>query len=211
MKLIVPPNTTSKRIKIFIPNTSKTDNAGLTGLAYNTAGLTWNWIRDGDSSTTPVSIVTATVGTFTAGGFKEVDPTNMPGVYELGVPNSAINGGDCHMILFGAANMPPITIEIQTSAVHTISNVKKNQALSNFEFMMTDSTNHAPATGKTVTCTRSIDGGTFGAGTLANVNEVASGLYRVDFLAADLNGNCIVLRATATGCDDTIERIITVP
>lgn len=91
------------------------------------------------------------------------------------------------------------------------SNVKKNQALAEFQFLMTDSTTHAPATGKTVTCTRSIDGAGFAAGTLANVTEVANGTYTVDFGAGDLNGNVILLRATATGCDDVFERIITQP
>ena len=89
--------------------------------------------------------------------------------------------------------------------------LKKNTALANFEFMMTDSTAHAPATGKTVTCTRSIDGGAFGAGTLANVNAVSNGIYRVDFGAGDLNGNVITLRATATGCDDTFITLLTSP
>lgn len=98
-----------------------------------------------------------------------------------------------------------------TAAVAITSNIKKNQALAEFQFMMTDSTNHEPATGKTVTCTRSIDGAAFAAGTLANVTEVSNGMYTVDFGAGDLNGNVIVLLATATGCDDTFERIITQP
>lgn len=91
------------------------------------------------------------------------------------------------------------------------SNHKKNQALSSFEFMMTDSTVHNPATGKTVSVTRSIDGGAFAAGTLSAVTEVSNGMYKVDFAAADLNGDVIILRATASGCDDTFERIVTVP
>lgn len=98
-----------------------------------------------------------------------------------------------------------------TAAVSTTSNIKQNQALANFEFLMTDSTGHAPATGATVTCTRSIDGGSFGSGTLANVAEISNGLYRVDFGAGDLNGKVITLRAVATGCDDTFERIVTQP
>lgn len=86
---------------------------------------------------------------------------------------------------------------------------KKNAALANFAFIMTDSTNHEVAAGQTVTCTRSIDGGAFAAGSLANVTEVSNGVYNVDFLAADLNGDVVVLRATATGCDDTFVTIVT--
>lgn len=98
-----------------------------------------------------------------------------------------------------------------TAAVAITSSIKQNQALANFEFLMTDSTSHAPATGATVTCTRSIDGAAFGAGSLANVAEISNGLYRVDFGAGDLNGKVITLRSTATGCDDSFERIVTQP
>ena len=88
---------------------------------------------------------------------------------------------------------------------------KKNTALAKFSFVMRDSTNHAPATGKTVTCTRSIDGAAFAAGTLANVAELSNGVYLVDFGTGDLNGTVITLRATATDCDDLFVTILTTP
>ena len=100
-------------------------------------------------------------------------------------------------------------VNLSSGAVPVKGNVKKNTALATFPFMMTDSTNHAPATGKTVTVTRSIDGGAFAAGTLSAVTEVGVGIYTVDFGAGDLNGNNIILRATATASDDTFERVIT--
>ncbi len=91
------------------------------------------------------------------------------------------------------------------------SNVKTNQALTHFQFLMTDATTHAPKTLLTVTCTRSIDGGSYGAGTLANVTEIANGTYTVDFGAGDLNGKVIVLQCTANGADTTFERLVTQP
>jgi hypothetical protein len=98
-----------------------------------------------------------------------------------------------------------------SGAVPITTNLKKNQALANFAFLMTDSTNHNPATGKTVSVTRCIDGGTFAAGTLSAVTEVSNGQYRVDFAAADLNGNVVTLRATASGCDDLFTTLILEP
>ena len=78
---------------------------------------------------------------------------------------------------------------------------------------MTDATTHAPLDGLTPTCTRSIDGAAFGAGTLANIAEQADavGVYLVDFLAADLNGAVIVLRATSAGADDCFVTLVTTP
>lgn len=96
-----------------------------------------------------------------------------------------------------------------TDPVAITSNIKRNQALAAFQFLMTDSTSHAPAAGLSVTVTRSIDGGVFGAGTLSAVTEIANGLYSVDFGAADLNGKVITLQATAATADTTFERIIT--
>lgn len=82
--------------------------------------------------------------------------------------------------------------------------LKTNQALANYHFVMTDSTTHNPATGKAVTVTRVIDGGTFAGGTLGAVTEIANGLYRLDIPAADLNGAIVTLKASASGCDDTM-------
>lgn len=90
------------------------------------------------------------------------------------------------------------------------SGIKKNTIFNNFEFLMRDSTNHAPAAGLTVTCTRSIDGGAFAACANAVV-EVASGVYKVSFAATDLNGDFITLKMTAALADQTTISIKTNP
>lgn len=96
-----------------------------------------------------------------------------------------------------------------TAAIAT--RLKTNQALNNYHFLMTDSTTHNPATGKTVTVTRAIDGGAFGAGTIGSVTEVSVGIYRVDLPAADLNGSVVTLRMTASGCDDLFVSLVLEP
>jgi hypothetical protein len=98
------------------------------------------------------------------------------------------------------------------SAYGINSNIKTNQALANFAFLITDSTTHAPKTGAVIgTVTRSIDGGAFAAGGLSAVTEVGAGIYVVNFAAGDLNGKNITLRVTATAADDVLERIVTQP
>jgi len=97
-----------------------------------------------------------------------------------------------------------------TAAVSVNSNVKKNSASAGFTFVMTDSTNHAPATGLTITATRSIDGAAFGACTNAAA-ELSNGAYKIDLAAADVNGNHIMLRFTSTAADDRFIEIITDP
>lgn len=86
--------------------------------------------------------------------------------------------------------------------------MSKNTAFSNFCFVMINSSDDiSPATGLTVTAERSIDGGAFAA--CANsVSEVSNGVYKIDLAAADLNGNCIVLKFTATGANPTLHTLI---
>ena len=82
--------------------------------------------------------------------------------------------------------------------------IRKNTAYSNFPISMTDSTNHAPASGKTVSVTRSIDGAAFAAGTIGAVTELSSGTYYFNLGAGDLNGDFILILATASGCDNQL-------
>lgn len=77
--------------------------------------------------------------------------------------------------------------------------ILKNVAFTAFEFTMYDA-NGLPATGLTITAQRSIDGAAFAA-TANSATEVANGVYTINLAAADLNGNCITFRFTATGAD----------
>lgn len=103
------------------------------------------------------------------------------------------------------------TVLSVTNPVGVTSQVKRNQALGNFEFLMTDSTNHQAATGLTVSVARSVDGGAFAGGTLSGVTEIGSGIYGVDFGAGDLNGKAITLLATAAASDPLYVTVITAP
>ena len=85
---------------------------------------------------------------------------------------------------------------------------QQNQAFSDLEFLMVDSTDKDPATGLTVTGERSIDGGSFAAVT-GTIAEVGNGIYQFDASAADMNGTVITFRFSSTGADDTFLTIKT--
>lgn len=138
----------------------------------------------------------------TVAGVPEVDPTHWNGT-AVATPDT--NGYPKVTIKSGTGTGE---ISLSSGRVAVQAGIKKNVALANFPFLMTDSTNHNPATGLTVSCTRSIDGGSFGAGTIANMTEVASGVYQCDLGAGDLNGDTIMLRFTATGADDLLMTIV---
>jgi hypothetical protein len=120
-KLSVAKGATSVLVRVFLQDSSSTTGAGLTGLAYNTAGLTCYRARDDDGNAggTAVTLATATLGTWATGGFKEKDSTNMPGWYEFGIPNAALASGsrsvDFHFK--GATNLAPCPLEIELTGV----------------------------------------------------------------------------------------------
>lgn len=127
MKLFVTKGTTSKTMLIFIPDSSSSTGAGLTGLAYNSSGLAWYYYREGQGTGgTSVTLATMTLGTWATGGFVEVDSTNMPGFYEIGVPNAALATGVdfVGMQLKGATNMAPVNIEIQLTNLNVNDGVR---------------------------------------------------------------------------------------
>ena len=111
--------STSIRRLIFIADTSQTDGSGLTNLLHNSSGLVAYYFAGDLSNEVQITLVTATLGTYTSGGFIAVDNTNMPGWYEIGIPDAALDGGNEVAIQFrGAANMAPVNIYIELDAVN---------------------------------------------------------------------------------------------
>jgi hypothetical protein len=87
--------------------------------------------------------------------------------------------------------------------------VKKNQALSNFAFLMVSSTDHVtPKTGATITAQRSIDGGAFASCT-NSAAELSNGIYTINLSAGDMNGGVITLLFSASGADARYVTIVT--
>src|SRR3954468_8156319 len=152
-KLTIKRGTTSKLLRVFIADSSSTVGAGLTGLLFNTALLTAYYIREGDASPTAITLATMTVGTWASGGFKEVSSANMPGVYQLGLPDAALASGAASVVVMlkGAASMAPVTLEIDLEGAALQTPVKRNTALNNFTFLMVDSSTGQPKVGLTVT------------------------------------------------------------
>lgn len=205
--------TTSQILEVFVQNSSLTTGAGLTGLVFNTASLTAYYKRNTAASSTSITLATATLGTWATGGFKEVDATNMPGVYEFDPPNAALASGADSVVFYlqGATNMAPCVLEVELTATtnQTDARVTQNLALSNFEFLLVSSTDHVtPVIGASVTATRSIDGGAFAA--CANsAASLASGIYTINLAATDLNGKVITFLFQATGADNRYVTIVT--
>ncbi len=202
-------NVASQKFSLFMFDV--TTGLGKTGDSANITGYV---AKDGGTLT---ALTTATA--------TEISSTNAPGWYLFSLAQAETNAD---MLLLSAksttsnvacaGNVVYTTPANFTSMVITTAggvglntSLKQAAALAKYPFLMTDSTTHNPVTGKTVTATRSIDGGAFAAGTLSAVTEVANGIYTVDLATGDMNGRCITLRLTGSGCDDLFLTLITEP
>lgn len=141
----------------------------------------------------------------------EMDATNAKGYYVFDATQAETNADE---ILISAKSSTANVVVLGAPArIVTIpkSIMKTNTALAKFEFEMTDSTNHNPATGKSVTVTRSLDGAAFAATTTGTATELSNGVYYIDLSAADRNASVVTLRMVATGCDDLFITLLMEP
>lgn len=115
MKLLVKKGTTSKLLQVWVPDSGSTTGAGKTGIAHNAAGFTAYYYREGAASATAITLASMTLGTWATGGWVEVDATNMPGLYQFGIPDAAIASGanSVEVLLKGASGMAPVVLELQ--------------------------------------------------------------------------------------------------
>jgi hypothetical protein len=112
----VKKGSTSVSEYFFIGDASQTDGRGLTGLVFNSAGLVAYYARErGAATAITLATLAAATTAWASGGFKEVDATNMPGIYRLDVPDAAYASG-ANLItveLKGASNMVMTPLAVQ--------------------------------------------------------------------------------------------------
>lgn len=109
---------TGNVLPIRVYDSSSASGAYLGSIAHNTAGLVGRYRRQGNASWTTITIVTATAGIFTSGGW--VAPGSGPsGSYEIHVPDAAFAAGAewVEIEYGGVANMLPVQIFVELDAV----------------------------------------------------------------------------------------------
>ena len=114
----VQQGSTSQMVEFDVFDSSSTVGARLAGLVYNTSSLTAYYnLQNAAGAATAISLVTMTKGTWTSGGFVAVDATNMPGVYQLCLPNAAVAASAgvnyVTVVLKGATNMVPVVLNVR--------------------------------------------------------------------------------------------------
>lgn len=206
-KLSIVAGATSQSVNVFIQNSSLTTGAGLTGLVFNTASLVAYYTFTGANATS-VAITLATLAAvnsaFSSGGFKEIDATNMPGLYRLDIPNAGLatsKGRSVTIMLKGAANMVPCVLEVELTGLDNQDGVRAGlTALPN---AAAAASGGLPTIGATIpNATAGAAGGLFIAGTNAATTITTS--FTTTF-TGNLTGSVgSVTGLTASNLDATI-------
>jgi len=110
-KLTVKAGSTSRIEHIFILDSASTTGSGKTLLTNSS--VTAYYFRPGNTTATSISLTgTGSLGTFTSGLFKEVDATNMPGLYELDIPDAVFAAGANHaVVMVKGTGIAPVVLE----------------------------------------------------------------------------------------------------
>lgn len=91
MDRIIKAGETSRSVlvRLFDPATGRE----VTGLAWNTPNLTCYYARPGAAAAAVTLATQSVTGTYSSGGFVEIDATHMPGLYRFDPPNAVIAAG----------------------------------------------------------------------------------------------------------------------
>jgi hypothetical protein len=112
----IKKGATDQTVYVEILDSTSTTGGRKTGLVFNTASLTAYYVRNGGSATAiTLATLAAANSAHSDGGFKEVDSTNMPGVYRLDLPDAAVASGAESVVVTvkGAADMAQVSLELQ--------------------------------------------------------------------------------------------------
>jgi hypothetical protein len=109
LSITIAPGSTSQSIELYL---------GATGLTASTSGLTARYNRTRTASVSIPLVVRTIAQAWTAGGFAEVDATNMPGVYRLDLPDAALAAGadDVTVVVRGASGTNGAVMTVKLSS-----------------------------------------------------------------------------------------------
>lgn len=156
MSRIIPKGSVDQSIYFEVPDSTSTTGGKKTGLVFNSAGLTAYYVRNGGTATAiTLATLAAANSAHSDGGFKEVDATNMPGVYRLDTPDAVCATGaeSAVVTLKGATGMVQVSVEIQLSepfaaAVRSavgLASANLDAQLSTIDLVTNDTNNRIPA------------------------------------------------------------------
>jgi hypothetical protein len=110
----VKKGTTAKLLLLYARDAADR-RTGKTGLRHDAPGASAAYVREEEPQARSITLTQGRLGVHQTGGFAEVDPDLMPGVYQFGVPDELLAGdADTAMLLlrFPGAVVDPVEINL---------------------------------------------------------------------------------------------------
>jgi hypothetical protein len=116
MKLSRKQGATSQILQIFIQDVASVNGVGISGLTNLTPNLVAYYNKDTSPAPIQIPLARMVCGTYTASGFKEINPGKMQGWYQFCPPDVCfVSGCTVGIHIAGAAIMVPLPIEIDVA------------------------------------------------------------------------------------------------
>lgn len=182
-------------VSVVVRIIDSTDGTPETAVEHNTAGIDFDYRREG-AANTPISTVAlaALTTAHTDGGFEHIGR----GYYRLDVPDAAFAAGASGVMIHGEVT-GMIVLGVYVELLDPPA-PRKNQPLGDIPFYMVDESDGVtPETGLTVTAEVSKDGGASFSAAAGTVSEAGNGAYWFDATAADMNADSLIFKFTASG------------
>lgn len=109
----IKQGTTAKLLLLFAADATD-PGSPKTGLSSQASGGSAGYVREGEGATA-IPLTNGEVGTWSEGGFAEIDPNLLPGVYQFGAPDAMLAEGSAHVLLalrFPGARVDPIEVAL---------------------------------------------------------------------------------------------------
>ncbi len=117
-KQSVGTGTTGRIEYIYIIDSLSSTGLGKTNISFNTSGLNGHYVRNAGTAVTISFVSQTATGSWTSGGWAEVDSVRIPGIYRVDLPNEIFQSGSdkAIVVIKGVANTIPVTLEYQITA-----------------------------------------------------------------------------------------------
>jgi len=114
MKVLIKAGSTNQTLDLFVLDSTATDGSGLAAVSASSTVNCYYTINPTGPATALALVTNSATGAHTDGGWSEIDATNMPGSYRLGLSDAIVaNTGSAHLMVKGATNMAQLPVELQ--------------------------------------------------------------------------------------------------
>jgi hypothetical protein len=104
----------TERLHLVFARDGADSSRGISGLRHDSPGAAAAYVREGEAPRS-IALSAGRLGRWTSGGFVEVGPELMAGVYQFGIPDEVLVEGSTRAVLhlrFDGARIDPIGLEL---------------------------------------------------------------------------------------------------